>query len=86
MARVMDRIADQYDGPVGSDPPIWDFPRIGASSDKNQPDAANFRRLSVGRAPHDDEDGISDGEKSDSDPGRGLYRSAIGCIDTKASG
>ena len=35
---------------------------------KNQTDAANFRRLSVGRAPHDDEDGISDEEKSDSDP------------------
>ena len=27
-----------------------------------------FRRLSVGSAPHDDEDGISDEEKSDSDP------------------
>ena len=44
------------------------FPRIGASSDKNQAGAANFRRLSVGRAPHDDEDGISNEEKSDSDP------------------
>ena len=68
VARVMDHIADQYDGPVGSDPPTWDFPRMGADSDKNQPDAANFRRLSVGSAPHDDEDGISDEEKSDSDP------------------
>ena len=68
VARVMDHIADQYDGPVGSDPPTWDFPRIGAGSDKNQADAANFRRLSVGRAPHDNEDGISDEEKSDSDP------------------
>ena len=29
VARVMDHIADQYDGPVGSDPPTWDFPRIG---------------------------------------------------------
>ena len=35
MARVMDHIADQYDGPVGSDPPTWDFPRMGAGSDKN---------------------------------------------------
>ena len=68
VARVMDHIADQYDGPVGSDPPTWDFPRMGAESDKNQPDAANFRRLSVGRAPQDDGDGISDEEKSDSDP------------------
>ena len=67
VARVMDHIADQYDGPVGSDPPTWDFPRMGADSDKNQPDAANFRRLLVGSAPHDDEDGISDEEKSDSD-------------------
>ena len=40
---------------------------MGAKSDKNQPDAANFRRLSVGSMPHDDEDGISDEEKSDSD-------------------
>ena len=68
VARVMDHIEDQYDGPVGSDPPTWDFPRMGAGSDKNSADAANFRRLSVGRAPHDDEDGISDEEKSDSDP------------------
>ena len=68
VARVMDHIADQYDGPVGSDPPTWDFPRPGAGSDKNSVDAPNFRRLSVGRAPHDDEDGISDEEKSDSDP------------------
>ena len=44
VARVMDHIADQYDGPVGSDPPTWEFPRIGAGSDKNQADAANFRR------------------------------------------
>ena len=67
LARVMDHIADQYDGPVGSDPPKWDFPRMGAGSDKNPADAANFRRLSVKSAPHDDEDGISDGEMSDSD-------------------
>ena len=68
VARVMDHIADQHDGPVGSDPPTWDFPRMGAGSDTNQADAANFRRLSVGIATHDDEDGISDEEKSDSDP------------------
>ena len=68
VARVMDHIADQYDGPVGSDPPTWDFSRMGTGSDKNQADAANFRRFSVGRAPHDDEDGISDEEQSESDP------------------
>ena len=86
VARVMDHIADQYDGPVGSDPPTWDFPRMGADSDKNSPDAANFRTLSVGSAPHDDEDGISGEEKSDSDPEEAPYRSAVGCIDTEASG
>ena len=68
VARVMDHIADQYDGPVGSDPLTWDYPRMGADSDKNQPDTAYFRRVSVGGAPHDDEDGISDEEKSNSDP------------------
>ena len=41
---------------------------MGADSDSHQPEAANFRRLSVGSAPHDDEDGISDEEKSESDP------------------
>ena len=48
VARVMDYIADQYNGLVGSDPPTWDSPRMWAGSDKNQADAANFRRLSVG--------------------------------------
>ena len=43
VARVMDHIADQYDGPVGSG-----FPRVGTCSDEHQPEAANFRRLSVG--------------------------------------
>ena len=37
-------------------------------SDKNQPEAAIFRRLSVRIATHDDENGISDEEKSDLDP------------------
>ena len=67
-ARIMDHFADQYDGPVRSEPPTWDFPRMGAGSDKNQPDAGNFRRLSVESAPHDNEDGISDEEKSETDP------------------
>ena len=42
VARVIDHIADQYDGPVGSDPTTWDFPRMGAGSDKIQAAAANF--------------------------------------------
>ena len=42
VARVMDHIADQHNGPGGFDPPTWDFPRMGAGSDKNQADAANF--------------------------------------------
>ena len=42
VARVMDHIADQYDGPVRSNTATWDFPRMGAGSDKNQADAANF--------------------------------------------
>ena len=58
VARVMDHIADQCDGPVGSHPPTWDFPRMGAGSDKNPADTANFRRLSVKSAPHDDENCI----------------------------
>ena len=41
---------------------------MGAGSDKNSADAAHFRRLSVGSAPHDGKDGISGKEKSDSDP------------------
>ena len=42
VARVMDLIADQYDGPVKSDPPTSDFPRMGADNDKNQADATNL--------------------------------------------
>ena len=49
VARVMDHIADQYDGLVRSDPPTWEFPRIGASSDKNQADAANFLKIIGGK-------------------------------------
>ena len=42
VARVMDHIADQYDDLVRSDPATWDFPGMGADSDKNSADAANF--------------------------------------------
>ena len=49
VARVMDHIADQYDGLVGSDPPTWDFQRLGAGSDKNQADAAKFPKIIGGK-------------------------------------
>ena len=68
VARVMDHLADQYDGPIGSDPPTSGFPRVGDKFDKLQPVARNFRRLSVGTAAHVDEQGISDEEMSDVDP------------------
>ena len=44
------------------------FQEWGPVVTRTRHDAANFRRLSVGSMPHDDEDGISDEEKSDSDP------------------
>ena len=37
VARVMDHWADQYDGPIGSDPPTWSFPRVGGKFDQLQP-------------------------------------------------
>ena len=36
LARVMDDLADQYDGPIGSNPPTWGFPRVGDKVDKIQ--------------------------------------------------
>ena len=36
VARVMDHIADEYDCPVGSDPPTWDFPRMGAGATRTR--------------------------------------------------
>ena len=85
VARVMDHIADQYDGLVGSEPPTWDFPRMGAGSDKNQADAEKFRKIIGGkRAPRRWRRHIGRGEV-ELGPGRGLYSSAVGCIDTEAS-
>ena len=49
VARVMDHIADQYDGPVGSDAPAWDFPRMGAGSDKNSAGAEKFPKIIGGK-------------------------------------
>ena len=37
MARVMDNLVDECDGPIGSNPATWGFPRVG---DK----ARNYRR------------------------------------------
>ena len=68
VARVMDHLADQYDGPRGSDPPTWGSPRVGDQFDAFQPVARNVRRLSVGTAAHVDKQGILDGEMSDVDP------------------
>ena len=68
----MDHLADQYNGLVGSDPPTWGFPRVGTNQGKNLSEAANFGGLSVGSAPHDDEDSISDEENSYSHP-EGAY-------------
>ena len=68
VARVMDHLADQYDSPIGSDPPTWSFPRGVDKFDEIQPVAQNFRRLSLGTAAHVDEQGISDEEMSDVDP------------------
>ena len=50
VARVMDHIADQYDGPVGYDPATWDFPRMGTDSDSHQPKAANFLKIIGGKS------------------------------------
>ena len=37
VARVMDHIADQYDGPVGSDPSTWDFQEWGPVATGTRP-------------------------------------------------
>ena len=41
VARVMDHIADQYDGRVGSDPPTWDFPEGGPIATVTSPTPQN---------------------------------------------
>ena len=68
VARVMDHLADQYDGPIGSDTPTSGFPRVGDKVDEGQPVAQDLRKFSVGTADHVDEQGISDEEMSDVDP------------------
>ena len=68
MARVMDHLADKYHGALGSDPPIWSFPRVDDKFDEFQPVAQNVRRLSLGTVAHVNEKGISDVEMSHVDP------------------
>ena len=45
VARVMDHLDDQYDGPIGSDPPTWGFPGLGDKFDEFQPVARNFAKI-----------------------------------------
>ena len=48
VARVMDHMADQ-DGPVGSKPPTWNFPRSGIGAKPNTPiSIQDFIRLLAG--------------------------------------
>ena len=47
VARIMDHLADQYDGRIGSDPPTGGFPRVGDQVVELQPVARNVRILSV---------------------------------------
>ena len=49
VARVMDHIADQYDGPVGSDPPTWDFPRIGSRERQEPAQCRKFPKIIGGK-------------------------------------
>ena len=67
VARVMDHMADQYDGPIGSDRLTWGCSRVGSKVHEFQPVARDFRRLSVGTAAHIEEPGILDEEMSDVD-------------------
>ena len=42
-ATGMDHLVDQYNGPIGFDPPKWVFPRLGDKIDEFQHVAENFR-------------------------------------------
>ena len=68
VARMTDHMADQ-DEPVGSNPPGWNFLRSGIGS---KPDTAfniqESRKLSAGLQTHDNEEGMTDEEMSESDP------------------
>ena len=88
VARVMGHLADQYDGPIGYDPPTWGFPKVGDKVNKLQPLARIFRKSPLGTAAHVYEHGIRDGEMSDVDPqeARGIHRREVGNSDTPSSG
>ena len=42
VARVMDHLAHQYDGPIGSDPPECSVSRVGDKFDAFPPGTRNF--------------------------------------------
>ena len=42
VARVMDHLDNQYDGPIESDPPTWVLSRVGDKFDEFQPVAQNL--------------------------------------------
>ena len=68
MARVLDRLANQYDAPIGCDLRTWGLPRVGDKFNECQPVARNVEIFSVGTAAHVDEQGISNEEMSHVDP------------------
>ena len=45
VAGVMDHLADQYNGPIGFDPPTWGFPKVGDKFDEFQPMAQNLSKI-----------------------------------------
>ena len=86
VARVMDHLVNQYDGPIGSDSLTWGFPRVGDKINEFRHLAREFRSLSVGIAEHADEQGKWDKDMSDMDPTRGIHRREVSSFDTLASG
>ena len=85
VARVMDHIADQYDGSVGSDPQTLGFSKTGNRERQEPARGRKFSKIIGGN--HDPQRGrrhIGRGEVR-LGPRRGLYRGAVGCIDTEAS-
>ena len=85
VAGVMDHLADQYDGPVGSDRPTNGSRRLGKKVDKFHSVARKFQRLLVGTAAHVVEQGISDEEMLDVDPQEDIHRRKRGSFNIPAS-
>ena len=67
VARVMHHLADQYDGPIGSQPTTLGLPTVLDKVGEIQPVSRNFRRLSAGTMAHVNEHGISEEEMLDVD-------------------